>query len=136
MRVRYHAQEAAGGGHQCTGGNRERRSCGQAPCPAFRERTTSTSTTTTTTTTTTRRTTTTRAPAPVSRVTCHVCGSLFDTEAPDCPRFDAAAAGQRRTCGEGEACLYYSWQKAEDDFGEVVLVQQCLCTLHRASNEG
>ena len=132
MRVRYHAQEAAGGGHQCTGGNRERRSCGQAPCPAFRERTTSTSTTTTTTTTTTRRTTTTRAPAPVSRVTCHVCGSLFDTEAPDCPRFDAAAAGQRRTCGEGEACLYYSWQKAEDDFGEVV--QQCLCT--RASNEG
>ena len=132
MRVRYHAQEAAGGGHQCTGGNRERRSCGQAPCPAFRERTTSTSTTTTTTTT--RRTTTTRAPAPVSRVTCHVCGSLFDTEAPDCPRFDAAAAGQRRTCGEGEACLYYSWQKAEDDYGEGG--QQCLCTLHRASNEG
>ena len=130
MRVRYHAQEAAGGGHQCTGGNRERRSCGQAPCPAFRERTTSTSTTTTTTTT--RRTTTTRAPAPVSRVTCHVCGSLFDTEAPDCPRFDAAAAGQRRTCGEGEACLYYSWQKAEDDYGEGG--QQCLCT--RASNEG
>ena len=48
---------------------------------------------------------------------CHVCGSLFDTSAPDCPRYDKNDPAQIRTCDIGEACLYYSWQKAENDYG-------------------
>ena len=52
------------------------------------------------------------------RVTCHVCGSLFDTEAPPCPQFDRNDPAQTKTCDIGEACLYYKWQKADDDFGE------------------
>ena len=49
------------------------------------------------------------------RVTCHVCGSLFDTEAPPCPQFDRNDPAQTKTCDAGEACLYYSWQKAAND---------------------
>ena len=52
------------------------------------------------------------------RVTCHVCGSLFDTEAPPCPQFDRSDPTQTKTCDIGEACLYYKWKKADDDFGE------------------
>ena len=51
-------------------------------------------------------------------LTCHVCGSLFDTEAPPCPQFDRNDPAQTKTCDAGEACLYYKWQKADDDFGE------------------
>ena len=41
------------------------------------------------------------------RVTCHVCGSLFDTEAPPCPQFDRNDPAQTKTCDAGEAFLYY-----------------------------
>ena len=57
------------------------------------------------------------------RVTCHVCGSLFDTEAPPCPQFDRGDPAQTKTCDAGEACLYYKWKKADDDFCELKLEQ-------------
>ena len=57
------------------------------------------------------------------RVTCHVCGSLFDTQAPPCPQFDRGDPAQTKTCDTGEACLYYKWKKADDDFGELKLEQ-------------
>ena len=89
---------------------------------------------------TTRRPTTTTATAvqlrdPNARVECYVCGSLFSTDAPDCPRFvkhyfpysssdktgnklyrfDRDDPGQRKLCDVGEACLYYSWQNSGSD---------------------
>ena len=134
-----------GGGRDCRATDRERRVCHQASCPVRNirgrntRRTTTTTTTTTstttirttttttrrTTTTTTRRTTTTttrRTTRPTTelsrgRVECFTCGSLFSTEGPDCPQFDSSDPAQRKTCQLGEACLYYSWQKAENDFG-------------------
>jgi len=59
------------------------------------------------------------------RVRCHVCGSLFDTSAPDCPRYDKNDPAQIRTCDIGEACLYYSWQKAENDYA---VIRECFST--------
>ena len=130
-------------GSSCQGGNRERRVCNTASCPRRTTRrritttttlTTSTTTTRTTTrTTTTRRTTrppTTRPPRPPSvpvggRVQCFTCGSLYSTSAPDCPLFEPEDPGQRQTCGEGEACLYYSWQKAPEDRA---VIRECFPT--------
>ena len=88
---------------------------------------------TTTRQTTTRRTTTSR-PSSVAvgrsdgRVQCFVCGSLFSTDAPDCPQFNRQVCkiifghhplchvqdpNQQKVCDVGEACLYYSWRKSD-----------------------
>ena len=70
------------------------------------------STSTRLTTTTTIQATTTQKPvirSNPSRVKCHQCGNLFSNkEAPDCDTFDAATS-VGDYCGEGEACLWYSW---------------------------
>ena len=67
---------------------------------------------TTITTTTTTQATTTQEPVIRSnpnRVKCHQCGNLFSNkEAPDCDTFNTdTSVGDY--CGEGEACLWYSW---------------------------
>ena len=74
--------------------------------------TTTRATTTTTTTQVSIVTTTTQRPVIRSnpkRVKCHQCGNLFSNkEAPDCDTFNTeTSVGDY--CGEGEACLWYSW---------------------------
>ena len=114
---------------------RERTTTTTRSTTTTRRTTTTTRRTTTTTRRTTRRTTTATSPRRTfeavtkgfsdgrvtqsrsdGRVTCHVCGSLFDTEAPPCPQFDRSDPSQTKTCDIGEACLYYKWKKAENDF--------------------
>ena len=60
-----------------------------------------------------------------TRVECFTCGSLFSTDAPECPQFDPTDPNQRQTCEVGEACLFYSWKKAEDDFA---VIRECFPT--------
>ena len=79
--------------------------------------------------TTRRPTTTTRRPATPrrnSRVKCFACGSLFSTDAPDCDAFDPASPDQRVTCGEGEACLHYSFLTAPGEPRSVI--RECFST--------
>ena len=44
---------------------------------------------------------------------CFTCGSLLEPDK-EC-RFNPSDPGQRRTCGPGEACLYYSWRSSVGD---------------------
>ena len=131
VRVRRRA-----GAGECPGPSRERRGCGLTPCTRRTTRrriasrrpttfTTSTTRRTTPTTTTLRTTRPTSVTGGARSVECFTCGSLYSTEAPDCPQFDPADPAQRRTCQQGEACLYYSWQKAADD---QAVIRECFPT--------
>ena len=51
---------------------------------------------------------------------CYICGSLFSTDAPDCPVFNKSDPKQQKICEIGEACLYYSWQKSDIDTGRLL----------------
>jgi hypothetical protein len=63
---------------------------------------------------------------PGARVRCHQCGSLFSGQGnPDCERFDRSDAEQTGECGEGEACLWYSWEMSR---GRVSYVRECFST--------
>ena len=78
---------------------------------------------------TTRRPTTTRRPATPrrnNRVKCFACGSLFSTDAPDCDAFDPASPDQRVTCGDDEACLWYSFVTAPGEPRSVI--RECFST--------
>ena len=98
-----------------------------------RKTTTTRKSTTTTRRATTRRSTTrkpikepTKVPKPQnSQVQCWVCGSLFSTDAPDCPKFNKQDPKQLKTCDIGEACLYYSWKKSNTDTS---VIRECFPT--------
>jgi len=48
-----------------------------------------------------------------SRVKCHQCGRLFSRDGNSaCTEFDEYDSSQQGYCKEGEACLWYSWQKS------------------------
>ena len=49
------------------------------------------------------------------RVRCYTCGSLYSTDAPNCPVFNAKDSSQSKECDVGEACLYYSWRTSDTD---------------------
>ena len=87
-----------------------------------------TTTTLRTTSTTTLRTTSRPKPAEPrrdGRVKCFACGSLFSTDAPDCDAFDFNDPSQQKTCEKGEACLWYSYQKAAN---EKAVIRECFST--------
>ena len=44
---------------------------------------------------------------------CFTCGSLLEPDK-ECD-FDPSDPGQRKTCGPGEACLFYSWRSSATD---------------------
>ena len=126
-RFRTITRQASNGGRRCLGARQESRTCNNQPCNAL---------TTTTTTRRPRPTTTTRRPRPQDnttrrprprdeRVQCHTCGSLFSTDAPDCPNFNSRDTSQQKTCGAGEACLWYSYQKSST---EIAIVRECFST--------
>ena len=52
------------------------------------------------------------------RVKCYSCGSLFNRESPNCPKFQSENKAQRATCEPGEACLLYEWRKSKTETGE------------------
>lgn len=70
-----------------------------------------------------------RTPAPVAsrgRTRCHQCGSLFSSDGnPSCERFDPSSASQAGECREGEACLWYSWERSQ---GRISYVRECFST--------
>ena len=56
------------------------------------------------------------------RVQCFTCGSLFNTDAPDCFAFNVNDKAQMKTCDAGEACLWYSYQKSDS---ETAVIREC-----------
>ena len=58
-------------------------------------------------------TTTTTTTSTPTRLRCHQCGSLFSGQNSDCETFDENDESQRGYCEDGQACLYYSWQKTQ-----------------------
>jgi hypothetical protein len=62
---------------------------------------------------------------------CYICGSLFSTDAPDCPEFNKSDPKQQKVCEIGEACLYYSWQKSDTDTGRGVCLLFLAKVRHR-----
>ena len=89
-------------------------------------------TTTTTTTATASLTTaanTTRSStvmSKTSKIRCWSCGSLFSTESNHCQAFNSQDPTQLKTCGEGEACLYYTWRKSSSEKSSVI--RECFPT--------
>jgi len=59
------------------------------------------------------------------RVQCYTCGSLYSTDAPDCPQFDPKDPAQSKECDIGEACLYYSWRTSNTD---ISVIRECFPT--------
>ena len=59
------------------------------------------------------------------RVQCFTCGSLFNTDAPDCFAFNVNDKAQMKTCDAGEACLWYSYQKSDQ---ETAVIRECFST--------
>ena len=59
------------------------------------------------------------------RVQCFTCGSLFNTDAPDCFAFNVNDKAQMKTCDAGEACLWYSYQKSDE---ETAVIRECFST--------
>ena len=55
-------------------------------------------------------------------VLCHTCGSLFSGGNPNCEEFDASDSSQQDFCKQGEACLWYSWQKSDT---ETSVIREC-----------
>ena len=55
-------------------------------------------------------------------VLCHTCGSLFSGGNPNCKEFDAQEPSQQDFCKQGEACLWYSWQKSDT---ETSVIREC-----------
>ena len=55
-------------------------------------------------------------------VRCHTCGSLFSGGNPNCKEFDAGDPTQQDFCKQGEACLWYSWQKSDT---ETSVIREC-----------
>ena len=93
--------------------------------PASRVTTKSTSRVKTTTKKDTVSRRTTKKPSPTSaeignqrQVKCFVCGSLFSSasESSDCSIFNVNDPKLQKTCKIGEACLHYSWKKADHDY--------------------
>ena len=56
---------------------------------------------------------------------CFTCGSLFNTDAPDCFAFNVNDKKQMKTCDAGEACLWYSYQKSDS---ETAVIRECFST--------
>ena len=52
---------------------------------------------------------------------CYSCGSLFSSDATDCPTFDATSADQQVTCKYGDACLFYAWKISEKETGGQIM---------------
>jgi hypothetical protein len=56
-------------------------------------------------------------------VLCHQCGSLFSGDGnPDCVDFDSKSNGQQKNCKPGEACLWYAWEKSDQ---ETSIIREC-----------
>ena len=69
---------------------------------------------------------TTSKPRPrTERITCYACGSLFSTDAPDCPTFNSADPKQQKLCKLGEACLHYDWRQSSD---QTSVIRECFPT--------
>ena len=122
-RFRVIQTPARGGGRDCVGSKEDTRTCNVPPCLIATTRSPRP-------TTSIRRieetTTTTRRPRPRNqRVKCFTCGSLFNSDAPDCNAFNVQDQSQQTLCKVGEACLWYSYQKSGNDVG---VIRECFST--------
>ena len=61
------------------------------------------------------------------RLQCWSCGSLFNRDRARCERFTKDREDQVMSCGEGEACMLYTWMKSKSEIGNHHHLYHLLC---------
>ena len=61
------------------------------------------------------------------RLQCWSCGSLFNRDKDRCDKFTKDREEQEMSCGEGEACMLYTWIKSKSEIGNNHNLYHLLC---------
>ena len=61
------------------------------------------------------------------RLQCWSCGSLFNRDTARCDKFTMDREEQVMSCGEGEACMLYTWMKSKSEIGNHHNLSHLLC---------